>query len=393
MAEKSVNTTVLDYLKWRGDLSFAADPFNEVDNLVLCVIAYLNFSRFPQLHTKEPERAMRLSDLAAQMDERDDQLGLSELSYLPVMFAAARTARFGGVGLFGYENELSEGQESQFQAISFLLPEGSVFSAFMGTDLSLAGWKENFNMSYLDAVPAQKRAAGYVSEIAAICNKPFRIGGHSKGGNLAAWAAMHLPQEQQERLLDAYNNDGPGFSRDLLTSETYQRVAQKLHTYIPESSIVGVLLEHAADYTVIDSVNRGVLQHEILSWRCEGNHFVHLGQRSQLGQASDEVLREWIGSLTPQEREDFSDTFFAILSEDGKYRTIDELKEGGISGRWELLKRFSAADEEEKKLLADVFKRLVDEIRSEVRRDTRENLRSAKDSLKAAVDAITEKRK
>ena len=393
MAEKN-ETTLRDYLKWRGDLTFAADPFNEVDNLILCTIAYLNFSRFPQLRQKQPDQAIPMDELAAQMDKRDEQLGLSELSYLPVILEAAATVRFGSVKLLGYENELSEGQESQFQAISFLLPDKSLFVAFMGTDTSLAGWKENFNLSYLDAVPAQKRAAGYAAEMAGLCaERTIRIGGHSKGGNLAAWAALHLPEEMESRLLAVYNNDGPGFNRDLMESENYRRIAEKLHTYIPESSIVGVLLEHAEEYTVIDSINHGVLQHEILSWCCEGNQMVHLGQRSQLGQASDEILRDWIGTMTPGEREMLSNTIFEILSEDGKYHTLGELKESGIGGTWELIRRFSTADEEKKKLLRDVFKRLVEEIRSEVRRDTRENLRAVRSSIKAAIDTVFETKK
>ena len=393
MAEKN-ETTLRDYLKWRGDLTFAADPFNEVDNLILCTIAYLNFSRFPQLRQKQPDQAIPMDELAAQMDKRDEQLGLSELSYLPVILEAAATVRFGSVKLLGYENELSEGQESQFQAISFLLPDNSLFVAFMGTDTSLAGWKENFNLSYLDAVPAQKRAAGYAAEMAGLCTeRTIRIGGHSKGGNLAAWAALHLPEEMESRLLAVYNNDGPGFNRDLMESENYRRIAEKLHTYIPESSIVGVLLEHAEEYTVIDSINHGVLQHEILSWCCEGNQMVHLGQRSQLGQASDEILRDWIGTMTPGEREMLSNTIFEILSEDGKYHTLGELKESGIGGTWELIRRFSTADEEKKKLLRDVFKRLVEEIRSEVRRDTRENLRAVRSSIKAAIDTVFETKK
>ena len=293
-----VHGTPMDYLRWRGDLTFRQDGFNEVDNLVLCIISYINFRRITAVHTTEPSAAPTLAQVAPLLTEEDDQLGLSELSYLPLVQLAAKTPRFRGVRLFAYTHEYDEAQAKQFDALSFLLPDGTLFVAFMGTDTSLAGWKEDFNMSFLSAVPAQARAAAYAADMAALCpDMPLRIGGHSKGGNLAAWAAIHLPADLQEhRLLSAYNNDGPGFARDMLETPEYLRVADKLHTYIPESSIVGVLLEHAEDYAVIDSANRSVMQHEPMSWSVIGPRFVHLGQRSQMGKLSDGVLQEWIGS-------------------------------------------------------------------------------------------------
>ena len=178
-------------------------------------------------------------------------------------------------------------------------------------------------------------------------------------GNLAAWAAIYLPAElQKDRLLSAYNNDGPGFARDMLDTPEYRRVADKLHTYIPESSIVGVLLEHAEDYAVIDSANRSIMQHEPLSWSVVGTRFVHLGQRSQMGRLSDDVLREWIGSMTPAEREQFTDALFDVLSLSGKARTLDDLRGGGLAGGAALLKQYAGADDEKKKIIAEIFRRL-----------------------------------
>ena len=184
-------TTVTDYLTWRGDIPFSVDPFNEVDNLVLCIISYLDFSRFPELLTRNPKEAAALEDICARLTEADDQLGLSQLSYIPVARQAAACERFAGTRMFAFEDR-SDAQ-TQFAAVSFLLPDKSVFVAFRGTDTSLVGWKEDFNMSYLEAVPAQIRAAEYTAEIAWVCRwHKLRIGGHSKGGNLAAWAGLHL---------------------------------------------------------------------------------------------------------------------------------------------------------------------------------------------------------
>ncbi|MBQ0038623.1 MAG: DUF2974 domain-containing protein [Clostridiales bacterium] len=383
MAEKNEHGTVFDYLRWRGDLTFAQDGFNEVDNLILCIICYLNFHRFDELRSKDPNNAVKIGDISRRMTEKDEQLGLSWLEYIPLMEQAAKTKRFEDVALFGFEDEHDEDKEMQFQALSFLLPDDSVFVSYMGTDTSLVGWKENFNMSFLEAVPAQERAVAYAEEIARACSKRMlRIGGHSKGGNLAAWAAIHLaPEIRDGQLTAVYNNDGPGFCSGVLDTEAYQAVASRLQTYIPESSIVGVLLEHAEDYEVIDSTNRAVLQHEPLSWSVEANHFVHLGQRSQLGQLSDGVLQEWVGSMTAQERQEFTDALFTIFSADNKIRTLDDLRTGGLASRAALLRSYIGADEKKKKIINEIFHRLAVDVREELRKATEEELKNAKETI------------
>ena len=380
--------TVFDYLQWRGDLTLQQDPFNEVDNLVLCIISYINFRRFPELLTRNPREAVSLRDICQKLTQEDEQLGLSQLSYIPVAQQAAQTERFAGTRMFAFEDRSD--QETQFAAVTFLLPDKSVFVAFRGTDTSLVGWKEDFNMSYLSAVPAQIRAAAYTEEIAAACpDRGLRIGGHSKGGNLAAWAAIHIPAPLQDRLLAAYNNDGPGFSHDMVDSAAYRRVADKLHTYIPESSIVGILLEHAEDYAVIDSANRSIMQHEPMSWNVEGPRFVHLGQRSPMGKVSDDLLRQWIGSMTPQEREQFTDALFDVLSLSGKARTLDDLRSGGLAGGAALLKQYAGADEEKKKIIAEIFRRLASDVKGEMKKAAGEGLKTAEKGLSGVKNVIT----
>ena len=385
------NGTVMDYLRWRGDLPFCRDGFNEVDNLVLCIISYINFRRFDDLKTTDPAKAVALPKVAARLTEEDEQRGLSELAYIPLMRLAAETERFRDVRMFGFTHEWDEAKEMQFDAVSYLLPDDTLFVAFMGTDTSLVGWKEDFNMSFLSAVPAQERATAYTVEMAAACRRcKLRIGGHSKGGNLAAWAAIHIPENlQKRRLLAAYNNDGPGFSHDMVDSEAYRRVADKLHTYVPESSIVGVLLEHAEDYAVIDSSNRSIMQHEPLSWNVLGSRFIHLGERSQMGKLSDDVLRQWIGSMTPQEREQFSDALFDVLSLSGKARTLDDLRTGGLAGGAALLKQYNGADEEDKKIISEIFRRLAVDVKAELKKAAGQSLKTAEKSLADMKHAIT----
>lgn len=393
--EKTVETTVFDYLRWRGDLTFAQDSFNEVDNLVLCIIAYLNFRRFPELKSREADKAVPLGDVVARMTAEDEQQGLSPNDYIPLMRLAAESQRFGGVRMLGYEAVRDEEKEMQLDAVSFLIPDGTLFCAFMGTDRSLVGWKENLNLSFMDAVPAQTGAVAYVEDMARHCpDRPLRIGGHSKGGNLAAYAALHIDGAlQRTRLLDAYNNDGPGFRKDVTDTEEYRRVAAKLHTYIPASSIVGVLLEHAEDYEVVDSTARSIMQHEPLSWCVEGPRFVHLGQRSQLGQLSDGVLREWIGSMSSREREQFSRAFFDILSRGGRTKTLEDLRSGGLAAGAALIREYAGADEEKKKIISEIFRRLAVDVKDELMKAAGAGVRRAGETILATGQAIADLRK
>lgn len=383
--EKTVETTVFDYLRWRGDLTFAQDGFNEVDNLVLCIITYLNFRRFPELRTRDAEQAVPLRDIAPRLLPEDEQQGLSPNDYIPLLKLAAESRRFGGVRLFGYEAVRDEAREMQLDALSFLVPDGTLFCAFMGTDRSLVGWKENLNLSFMDAVPAQIGAVEYVEDMAWHCpERPLRIGGHSKGGNLAAYAAMHITAAlQRTRLLDAYNNDGPGFRKDVTDTEEYRRVAEKLHTYIPASSIVGVLLEHTEDYTIIASNSHAVMQHEPLTWGVEGRQFLRREARSELGKASDDVLREWIASMSREEREEFSTALFDMLTQGGKLRSLEEVRQKDLL-------RCLAADEKNKGIVSEILRRLMADVKDEVLRTAGEGLKDTAETLKETAKETAE---
>ena len=374
--EKTAVTTVFDYLRWRGDLTFAQDAFNEVDNLILCIIAYLNFRRFPELRSRDADKAVLMSDIVPRMTAEDEQQGLSPNNYIPLMKLAAESCRFAPVRLFGYETVRDETREMQLDALSFLLPDGTMFCAFMGTDRSLVGWKENLNLSYMDAVPAQIGAVEYVEDMAWRCpERPVRIGGHSKGGNLAAYAAIHIPEALQARMLDAYNNDGPGFRRDVTDTAEYRRIAAKLHTYIPAASIVGVLLEHTEDYTVVASSSRAIMQHEPLTWGVLGSRFIRQEARSEFGKASDDVVREWLASLSPQEREEFSNALFDMFTQGGTVQSLEDVRQS------ELLKRL-AADEKQKGIVSEALRRLMADVKDELFRTAEAGLKETAETLK-----------
>ena len=384
---------IFDYISWRGDLTFEQDGFNELDALVLSRLSYLPFDGAVSSCLFDE---ITLEQAAMRVFATDDyEKNLLWKGDVDLLKATAESKRFGKILVSGYVNEVESDVSMQFSAITFEFLKKNYFISYRGTDFSLVGWQEDFNMSFLSAVPAQVKAAEYAGAVARACpRRALRIGGHSKGGNLAAWAAVHLDEKlQRQRLIAAYNNDGPGFSRDLVDTPSYQAVADRLFTYIPASSIVGVLLEHAEDYEVVDSTARSIMQHEPLSWCVEGPRFVHLGQRSQLGQLSDGVLREWIGSMSSREREQFSRAFFDILSRGGRTKTLEDLRSGGLAAGAALIREYAGADEEKKKIISEIFRRLAVDVKDELMKAAGAGVRRAGESILATGQAIADLRK
>lgn len=384
MDKKQQHHTVMDYLRWRGDLTFTADPFNEVDQLILCIIAYLNFRRFPSLKTMKAAEATPLHTLAPLMRSEDEQQGLSQLEYLPLLRAAANSRRFGDVGIFGYVTEHDIPEEKQFDAVSFVLPDKTIFCAFMGTDLSIIGWKEDLNLSFLDTVPAQRRAVEYVEAIAAANrSRLLRIGGHSKGGNLALYAALNASQRLQRRILAVYNNDGPGFAASPWEGEGYLSMAERIHSYIPAESIVGVLLEQQENYTVVHSDQHFLLQHEPMSWSVMGNRFVSLPQRSPLGQLSERLVKAWVTELSIDERRAFVDALYELLHHDGRYTTLEEVWQHG----GELLRHYRES-EAEKTAIHTAIDRFTSLWKEEMKRHAEKEMKEVRQGMKETADAL-----
>ena len=389
---------LMDYLDWRGDLTLEISPFNEVDALILAELSFVDFDGI--VPPPELGRGLPLNEAAeaffARHGGKDVPMGVLVPDTISKMLRKLMTSpRFRNMTLNGYTALLDDSIEQQFAALTIDLGNGSIYISFRGTDDTIVGWKEDLNMGFLEEIPSQKQAVEYVARVARqYSDKTIRIGGHSKGGNLAAWAAVHLDEKlQRKRLIAAYNNDGPGFSRDLVDTPSYQAVADRLFTYIPASSIVGVLLEHAEDYEVVDSTARSIMQHEPLSWCVEGPRFVHLGQRSQLGQLSDGVLREWIGSMSSREREQFSRAFFDILSRGGRTKTLEDLRSGGLAAGAALIREYAGADEEKKKIISEIFRRLAVDVKDELMKAAGAGVRRAGETILATGQAIADLRK
>ena len=292
---------IMDYMDWRGDLSFEADEFNEVDNLILAQLAYVDFEGIVTAEENAP--AVPLKEASGQFWEKNDKdeilARVSMTKSAPfVMEKMAETKRFSDVKLRCYVNEIRDEEQFQFSAVCVELPDDSLYVAFRGTDNTITGWREDFNMGYLSETPGQLRAVEYLNRAVTDKKQRVRVGGHSKGGNFAVYASVKCDPQIQNQILNVYSNDGPGFRSDMVESTEYQRMLPKLHTILPESSIVGMLLEHQESFEVVKSSNSGIQQHDAMSWEVLGRSFVHVDQVA----AQSLLLDETFSALSLAER-------------------------------------------------------------------------------------------
>ncbi len=303
---------LFDYLQWRGDLSFSQSPANRVDALIFSALSYISFGGSVETM---PEIPISLKDAAEEFFRLPDQETRCRVKAdLSLLMAAAETRRFGNVMLLQYRSLLVPEEETQFAAVTFLLDDNTGMITFRGTDYSLVGWKEDFNMSFQETIPSQRLALQYTMEIGEKYIMPLRICGHSKGGNLAVFASVKADASVRNRILAVYNNDGPGFTEYLLSDPNYKEMVPKIRTIIPQSSVIGMLLEHEEPYTIIKSKKIGLLQHDPYSWEVLGPDFLPMEEITADSRFLNQTIKTWLAGMTNEERNEIVDTVFDLLS-------------------------------------------------------------------------------
>lgn len=303
---------------------FLQHPFQSVDSLIFSWVAYMHF---PETMTKlRSWEGMPVAELlrAEYFEEMFADLWNPE-GCRELLYALAASPRFRNVRLCGYVEQLDREQEKQFAAVTFRLYPGLSYVAFRGTDATLVGWKEDFNMAFQCPVPAQEAAAEYLKEAAERCPGGLLIGGHSKGGNLSVYSAAKSESAIQDRIERIYSHDGPGFQEAVLKSGEFQRILPKVEKTLPQSSLVGMLLENQEDFLVVKSSSVSLWQHDPFSWNVENGGFCTLDRLSVGAKARDDILNEWIRQLSAEERERFVDALFEVIEADG----IDTMSEFG----------------------------------------------------------------
>ena len=348
---------MFDYLNWRGDVPFSADPFNEVDGLILAELAYTNFeNEFP---ANASISVQDVRDAFFARHTREELLESSSWSAKAALFLEEMSegARYRGTRLCGYINEIDREKDAQIAAVTFLLDDGTAFVAFRGTDGSLVGWKEDFDLSYLTATEGQRRAVVYMNEAGRSINRPLRTGGHSKGGNFAVYAAAFCAPEISERILSVYSYDGPGFRREIVDSDEYMRILPRVCSIVPDTSIIGRLLASKCEHRVVESRNTGIAQHDGFSWELLRNRFVE-ALPTETGRMIEAAMGDWLEQTDDETLRSFTETIFTLFEATGQ-ETFSDMGARKLKSAEAMLAGMADLPKEKRRELRTLLKRLV----------------------------------
>ena len=346
---------MLDYLDWRGDLEFTRDKLNEVDCLVFSSLCYIDFENAPFADTANPASAPTLEQVYADVKN----VKCYGSMFMPLMSKCAQSERYKNTKVMYYKSIIDLEEQTQFSAVTFVLPSGEAVVAFRGTDDSLVGWQEDFNMA-VGTIPAHKYARRYLCDVAdTLTDKPLYVVGHSKGGNLAVWASAHLYDVHFDRLKKVYDFDGPGFYGDFTDSEEYQKIVSKTTKYVVDASIIGMLLSSATPQEVVESTKHiSIIQHLTTTWIVSGTKLSRMRSRSSRGLNSQAVVEELIESLSFEERKQLTTMLGDIVSK-SNIKAFSELKSiETIPKIFEMIKN-SAVKAEDKQLVQSIIHRFA----------------------------------
>ena len=350
---------LLDYLQWRNDVPLSISPFNEVDNVIFSYLSYIDFRDLKE----DWNGFFDLRDLFRNFCEKNsleeiETTGEFTERALLLLQEMMEGERFSATKVGYYAEDFDKDKVKQFAALVFLLPNGRNYISFRGTDKTITGWKEDFLMSCQSETAGAKEAVEYFNKIAPVLEGELILGGHSKGGNFAMYAAAFCEAEYKERIVQVYNNDGPGFREEVIQTPEYQEILAKILTVAPQSSIIGQLLSNPAKQHVIHSTAKGILQHDAMTWEAEKDSLVS-SELDELSEYTKTTLGSWLESMDDETRESLCTTAFSLI-ESTKSETFIEFSGNLMKNMETIWKEMGKLPEEKKKEIMNALSNLME---------------------------------
>lgn len=377
--------TIIDYLKEYGERSFGEMQFNDVDSLALCQLSYLKFDGIVP-DVRENGRSITLEEIASHADYEklfaDERYEKDNRALFEAMLSGRR---YRYMKLNCYINIIELEWETQFSAVTFLLEDSAIYIAYRGTDETIIGWKEDFNMSFLSPIPGQAYSVKYLNMVTMKLRSRFMIGGHSKGGNLAVYAAMHCSPQVQERIVKIYSMDGPSFRPEVLTEGNYEAIADRVVKILPHSSLVGMIFEKDIRYQVVESKTFGLAQHNPYTWLTENGEFVKADDIYDSRRLMDNTINEWLLSLNEQQLKTFVDTLYQVISASQAQDLIE------FTADWKksmngIVTALKEVDEQTARILKEIIKSLFEIAKIHMKKEfspRKRKLKKQKSQVKA----------
>ena len=349
---------LLDYLKWRNDVSFSVSPFNDVDNVILSYLSYMDFGELfsEQNMIYSIEKVFKLFCEKHSLEEvRENKIFIERAPLL--LEDMVLGDRFRGTKIGYYKEDFEKETVKQFAAVVFILPDGRNYVSFRGTDSTITGWKEDFLMSCSSDTEGAKEAVTYLNDVSKLLEGDLMIGGHSKGGNFAMYAASFCDEIIKEHIIKVYNNDGPGFRDEIINSEEYKKALPKICCIVPQTSIIGQLLSNEAKQKTIKSNANGIFQHDAMTWEVEKDRFVDC-ELDDFSKFVKSALGTWLEELDDETRESVVSTVFSMIEDTGA-ETFGELSDSLFKNAEVIIKGLVNLPKEKRDELMSAFGSLV----------------------------------
>lgn len=357
---------IVSYIKRKQEVTFLEEPFNEVDALVLSQFIYLKLDGLVPT-TSEKKESIYLYEIADAMDYekvfmderyRKDNVELFE--------AMVNSKRFRRMRMNYFSDITSVLAETQFTALTVFLEEGPTVVIYRGTDETMVGWKEDFNMSFREPVTGQSLSALYLQQVSELIEGDFIVSGHSKGGNFAVYASMNVEDKIQDRIAKVYSFDSPGFRPEILESVDFNKIKDRIIKYLPHSSIFGVLLQSKENYQIVECFSIGVLQHNPYNWQISGNEFKKVDKLDRSSVFLNETYNEWLYGLSDEELHAYSEIWYHIMQEANITTMLEFTKEPGKT-LTSLIDAIRETDDKTKEMAKELARGLIEVAKENIR--------------------------
>lgn len=350
---------LIDYLEKVENLTFDQEPLNILDKVCINEIGYLTYEKW--LTASDLKKSINLHDFAEGKELNPDYSFMVTKERVELAEAIVRSRRFASLSLSDYRSVLDKEVEKQFAAMIFSLPELDYHQlVFRGTDDSVIGWKEDFQLTYSREISAHRSALAFLSEHLPNLSGHITVSGHSKGGNLALYSAVQSSTALREKIAELLLLDSPGLMKSLLEKPSYQELKARMTVIRPQDSVVGVMLYWDRPAQLVAAEGIGFAQHNALSWEVDlaTNDFVHEDQPTELSQRLEETFQEWIETLPKQQLKQGFDLVFDTILDSG-IESLDDIGIQALPQIGQMLQEFGNLSDKQKKVLQDGFNQLL----------------------------------
>ncbi len=377
-------SNLIDYIKWRGDISFDVDAFNEIDGLIFAELTYIPF----EFILEDNEKGETLNHLAKKFFSKptgEIKMGtiIPENNIRETFKLAAYSERFKNVKLKNYVSILSKEEEKQFCGMCFEINKEYSCVAYRGTDDTLVGWKEDFNMSFNTPIPAQLESVEHLNSIGIKARKKLYVCGHSKGGNLASYASLFAEPKVKKKIINIYSFDGPGFRSEFLKEINDEEIKSKTVKFLPQSSVIGMIYDPVGTCVYIKSLGKGMYQHDAFNWQVLCNKFETIESLDKTSIEVHDLLNKWTASMSKEERVEFVEALYKLVTVNDS-ATLSDI----ASDKFKFILGIIKSDGKTKKVFLSAINRLIKEkyFKKEEKKPKEKKPRSVKSKKNTSHD-------